>query len=84
MIEHRDMKNRKIRVGDTVRFHSTSSIELDGKFGKVLGFTAKFPEVDFAIVEINFSLSDRPDKAIQMITSCQELIIDDFLGNYYE
>jgi hypothetical protein len=69
-LAHRQRMGKNFEVGDRVRFHSTSSKELDGFGGSVLG-----QSID-DIVSHYIILLDRPlargDKAVSMPEVCLE------------
>jgi hypothetical protein len=63
------MKN-KLTVNNRVQFKNTSSVVLDGKFGKILGIASRHAEFDMWIV-----LLDEP------LVDCLAVVISEFSLN---
>jgi hypothetical protein len=61
-----------IKTNSRVEFHTTMSVELDGKQGIVLGKSFDFPGNNFWIVLLDEPLPDR--LAVVMTDSCLKLI----------
>ena len=65
------MKNL-IKTNSRVKFHSTTSSDLDGNKGTILGIATQHPENNFWIVLLDNPLPER--LAIVMTDSCLTLI----------
>ena len=61
-----------IQTNFRVEFHSTTSVELDGKQGNVLGIAMNLPENNYWIVMLDNPLPDR--LAVVITDSCLKLI----------
>lgn len=63
------MSNLKnLKCDDRVKFHSTSSSELDSNSGTILGIASSHPEHNFWIVLLDKPLQDR--KAVVITDAC--------------
>lgn len=61
------MKNT-LKFNDRVVMHSTSSVDLDGKTGTLLGIAVEYPNNNFWIIELDEPLPDR--RAIVLTDAC--------------
>lgn len=57
-----------MKCNSRVEFHSTSSSDLDGKRGTILGISAAYPNNNFWIVKLDTPLPDR--LAVVITDSC--------------
>lgn len=64
----RGMDNKVLKYNDRVEIHSTSSLDLDGKSGTLMGISSDLPQNKFWIVELDEPLKDR--RAIVLTDSC--------------
>lgn len=70
--------NEPLKFNDRVEMHSTTSTELDGKFGLLMGIASQNYDNTFWIVELDEPLADR--RAIVLSDSClKPLIFPDVL-----
>lgn len=58
----------QLKCNDKVEFHSTSSADLDGKSGTILGIASEHPENNFWIVKLDNPLPERI--AVVITDSC--------------
>ncbi len=61
-----------LKYNSKVKFHSTSSADLDGKTGKILGLLVAHAENNYWIVGLDTPLEDR--SALVITDSCISLV----------
>jgi len=68
------MSKSEIKFGAFVTIHSTTSSDMDGETGTILGIASEHPNNNFWIVELSKPLLNR--KAIVLTDACLKLVND--------
>ena len=63
---------QSLKYNDRIKMHSTTSPQLDGKTGTLIGIYAEFPTNDCWIVELDEPQVDR--RAIVLTDACIQLL----------